>query len=264
MPHHSHTAPGLSRKQWLLSLLLGGLVALVWCAPAQWLAQAVHTLSNQRVQLRQARGTVWDGSAQWVLAAGSGSTEALALPQRLHWRIRPHWDASLTIELQADCCTSQTVALQLKPDGQGVQINLHHLEAVLPAHWLSGLGAPWNTMNLQGRLTLTSQQLQWLWSQGQWHMSGAATLALHQLSCGLSTLQPLGSYVVQLQGGTTPSLVLKTSEGKLQLQGQGHWQDGHFSFQGQAWAELGYENALNNLLGVLGQRSGDKTMLRLG
>ena len=73
-----------SRTRTLWALLCGGLLALLWFAPAQWLAQAVQSLSHQHVQLRQVRGTVWNGSAQWVLASGSGGRDALALPQRVH------------------------------------------------------------------------------------------------------------------------------------------------------------------------------------
>ncbi len=254
----------LARHKLFISLLIGSLAALLWFAPGQWLALAVQHLTHEQVQLRQVRGTVWDGSAQWVLAAGAGGREALALPQRVHWRLRPNWDASLQIELQVDCCTSQALLMQLKPDWQGLHITLNNIDSVWPAQWLSGLGAPWNSMNLQGRLALNSQQLQWHTSNGNWRLSGAATLELRHLSSSLSTLKPLGTYVVQLQGGPTPTLQLRTSEGKLQLQGSGSWQAGHFRFQGEAWAMLGYENALNNLLGVLGQRTGDKTILRLG
>jgi len=260
-----HTPPqSLSSYKLFLGLLLGSLTALLWFAPGQWLALAVHNLSHEQLQLRQVRGTVWDGSAQWVLAAGTGGREALALPQRMHWRIRPDWDASLHLELQIDCCTSQAVEISLKPDMRGLHLSLNNIHSLWPAQWLSGLGAPWNSMNLQGHLALNSQQLQWHLYGGEWQMSGAATLELRQLSSSLSTLKPLGTYVVQLQGGSTPTLQLHTSDGKLQLQGSGSWQAGHFSFEGQAWAALGYENALNNLLGVLGQRAGDKTILKLG
>ncbi len=260
-----HTTPGaftISRLLW--ALLCGGLAALLWFAPAQWLAQAVHHLSRQHVQLRQVRGTVWNGSAQWVLASGSGGLEALALPQRVHWQLRPLWNAGVSLDLLADCCTSQSVQLQLHADWQGLTLALTRADSVWPTQWLSGLGAPLNSMDLQGQLALHSRDMQARWSGGEWQLSGEASLELRELSSSLSTLKPLGTYVLQLQAGTTPVLTLNTREGSLLLQGRGSWQAGRFSFLGEAQAKSGYESALNNLLGVLGQRAGDKTILKLG
>ena len=253
-----------SRTRTLWALLCGGMLALLWFAPAQWLAQAVQSLSHQHVQLRQVRGTVWNGSAQWVLASGSGGRDALALPQRVHWQLRPLWNAGMSLDLQADCCTSQTLQLQLNVDWQGLNIALTRADSVWPAQWLSGLGAPWNTMDLQGLLALNSRQLQGRWSGGEWQFSGEASLELRELSSSLSTLKPLGTYVLQLQAGAAPVLTLNTRAGRLLLEGKGSWQAGRFSFLGEARAQPGNESALNNLLGVLGQRSGDKTILKLG
>ena len=252
----------LTRSLW--ALLCGGLLALLWFAPAQWLAQAVQSLSYQHVQLRQVRGTVWNGSAQWVLASGNGGREALALPQRVHWQLRPLWNAGLSLDLQADCCTSQTVQLQLHADWQGLKIELTRADSVWPVQWLSGLGAPWNTMDLQGLLALHSRQLQGRWSGSEWQFSGQASLELRELSSSLSSLKPLGTYVLQLQAGAAPVLTLYTRDGRLLLEGQGSWQSGRFRFTGEARALPGHESALNNLLGVLGQRAGDKTILKLG
>jgi general secretion pathway protein N len=258
-PHGAHTT-----RRLLWALLCGGVFALLWLAPAQWLAQAVQNLSRQHVQLRQVRGTVWNGSAQWVLTSGSGGREALALPQRVHWQLRPLWNAGVSLDLQADCCTAQTLQLQLHPDWHGLTLELTRADSVWPVQWLSGLGAPWNSMDLQGQLLLNSRGLQARWSGGEWLLSGEASLELRELSSSLSTLKPLGTYVLQLQAGAVPVLTLQTREGRLQLEGRGSWQAGRFSFLGEARCKPGFESALNNLLGVLGQRAGDKTILRLG
>ena len=50
-------------------LLLGLLATLAHQALAHWLAQALAQASGGRIHLVQARGTVWNGSAQWVPAA---------------------------------------------------------------------------------------------------------------------------------------------------------------------------------------------------
>ena len=41
-----------------VGMVLGALTALVWQAPASWLASSVQALSQERVQLRQPQGTV--------------------------------------------------------------------------------------------------------------------------------------------------------------------------------------------------------------
>ena len=72
-------------------LLLGLLATLAHQAPAHWLAQALAQASGGRIHLVQARGTVWNGSAQWVLRGGAASQDRAALPGRVNWRLQPHW-----------------------------------------------------------------------------------------------------------------------------------------------------------------------------
>lgn len=246
--------------------LLGLLCALVAYAPAQWLADGLNALSRGHVQLRDAQGTIWRGHAQWVLTSGPGGQDAVALPQRLHWQLKPHW-ASLQLHLNAECCTPQPLQLQLQPVWMGVQISLDSPRSVWPAQWLSGLGAPWNTLALTGLLQLQTQALNWTWQHqgaaaGQ--LSGQVQLHLQQLSSGLSTMKPLGSYKIQLEGGERPTLTLSTTQGQLLLQGQGVINAKGFSFEGEARANTGHESALANLLGVLGQRVGNRTVMRWG
>ena len=132
-------------------MALGLLLAVVLHAPAQWLASGVNAASRGHVQLRDAQGTVWRGDAQWVLTSGPGGQDALALPQRLHWQLRPQWNG-LQLTLDAACCTPQPVLLQLQPVWLGLQVSLVSPRSVWPAQWLSGLGAPWNTLALNGVL----------------------------------------------------------------------------------------------------------------
>ena len=104
-------------------MALGLLLAVVLHAPAQWLASGVNAASRGHVQLRDAQGTVWQGHAQWVLTSGPGGQDALALPQRLHWQLRPQWNG-LQLTLNAACCTPQPVLLQLQPVWLGLQVSL--------------------------------------------------------------------------------------------------------------------------------------------
>ena len=99
--------PSASGWRWALGgVLLGGLVALVLYAPAHWLATALTRATGDRLQLVNARGTLWNGSAGVVLSSGARGAEAISLPGTLSWTLRPAWgavDATLTLP----CCAPQ-------------------------------------------------------------------------------------------------------------------------------------------------------------
>jgi len=254
--------PGQRGMRW--GMVLGVLLGLLLFAPARWLADAVDAVSRGRVQLRDAQGTLWRGNAQWVLTSGAGGRDALALPQRLHWRLSPQWDASMVLQLQVAGSTPEPISLALAPSWSGFSLRLTSAHSVWPSQWLAGLGAPWNTMGLSGQMHLRLHQLQWSWQGQQGVLSGQAELECKDMASALSTVQPLGSYTLQLQGGQAPMLQLRTAQGKLRLHGTGSWGPQGFRFEGLARSESENDSALRNLLGVLGQRRGNTTVLRWG
>jgi general secretion pathway protein N len=127
-----------------------------------------------------------------------------------------------------------------------------------------GLGAPWNTVQPEGVMQLQTTQLVWHQRGGTTRLNGQAELQLRQLATRLSTLKPLGNYRVRVLGGDTIALTLDTLEGSLQLQGTGQWQQGRLQFIGEATAAPDAQDALSNLLNVLGQRQGNKSILKMG
>jgi general secretion pathway protein M len=64
----------------------GLLTALLVFAPARWLGSLLHQLSGGKVQLVNARGTVWNGHGDLLLSGGEGSRGQTALPQGMRWR----------------------------------------------------------------------------------------------------------------------------------------------------------------------------------
>jgi general secretion pathway protein N len=137
-----------------------------------------------------------------------------------------------------------------------------------PAAWLSGLGAPWNTLQLGGSMRLSSPGLNLESASGRWRVSGQAELQLNNVSSRVSTLDRLGSYRLQLQGsnagGTDATFTLSTLDGALLLSGSGQWTGSNFRFRGQAEAAPGFESALDNLLNILGRRRGALSILSIG
>ncbi len=245
-------------------MALGLLTGLVAFAPARWVAATVQQASNQQVTLVNARGTLWQGSAQLVFSGGAGSQDAVELPGLVHWTIAPHWQ-SLGIQIAADCCTPQPLDMTVAPAGWGItRLHVQDGQSNWPASLLTGLGTPWNTVQPMGQLQLSSKSLVLEWAQGRATLVGSVQLDAIGISSRLSTLQPMGSYRVTLQGGTTTTLQLATLEGSLQLSGQGQWLGQSLRFEGEARAAADRIDALTNLLNIIGRRDGARSIIKVG
>ena len=243
--------------------LLGLTLALLLNAPALWLAAAVQQGLQGRVLLSDARGTVWNGTARLTLTGGAGSIDAATLPGRLSWRLRPSW-TGLAAQLNADCCMQQAWQLSLRPRWGGASLALADSQSQWPAQWLTGLGTPWNTVQPEGQLSLSTHGLAAEWTAGRLLLQGSAQLDALHLSSRLSTLKPMGSYRVLLQSGASPSLILSTMEGALQLSGTGQWVGGRLRFEGVASAAPERLDALSNLLNIIGRRDGARAIIKVG
>lgn len=243
--------------------LLGCLLTLLLQAPAHWLAGALQAALDERLVLEDTRGTIWDGSARLGLTGGVGSRDAATLPGRLVWKIRPT-GLGLVAQLHADCCMQQAWRVTVQPHWGGVSLALADSLSQWPAQWLIGLGTPWNTVQPQGQLTLSTQALTLQWAAGRLLMGGRAQVDAEQISSRLSTLKPMGSYRLVLLGGATPRLTLATLEGSLQLSGSGQWVGSRLRFEGLASAVPERQEALSNLLNIIGRRDGARAIIKVG
>ena len=249
---------------WALGGALAGLLcATLAFAPARWLQQALDSVSHGRVLLTDLQGDVWNGSAQLSLTGGADSYDQQRLPGRVHWDIRPGWGA-LSLALQADCCTTQAQQLVLRPLWGGWALEVAPGTSAWPAALLGGLGTPWNTLALQGRMEISTPGLRLSSALQRWNVEGSLTLRLQQASSRLSTLKPLGSYQLELLGGAAPRLTLSTLEGSLQLRGNGQWTAARLHFEGEARADPARSGELDNLLNIIGRRDGSRSVITLG
>lgn len=242
-------------------------LTLLLCAPAQWLAMAVSMASHDRLQLHDARGTVWQGSAQVVLAGGTGSRDAQALPGRIDWTLQP-LHAAPRLTLRSDCCMPAPLQLRITPTWDGAQLQLSDTASLWPAALLAGLGAPWNTLQPEGDLAFNPQQLRLQWQSGRWSAQGSLRVTARDMASRLSPLKPMGTYQVDITTGAAPAgsvaMKLSTVSGSLLLSGQGQWQDQRLRFRGEASAAPQHEAALNNLLSIIGRRDGARSLLSWG
>ncbi len=251
--------------------IIGALAGLVAFAPAVWLARAVSSATEGRVMLTDARGTVWNGDAVAVLAGGGDSRSAASLPGRLSWTLRPGW-AMLNLRFRHDCCINGQPTIRIQPGfGRTVATLVpdtgSNTLGQWPAAWLTGLGTPWNTIQPTGTLRITSPGLGIERVQGRMRFTGEAAFDVSGAASRMSTLPVLGSYRLNLRSdaGTGSATVnLTTVEGPLRLTGQGQWTDSGLRFRGEGRADSGQEEALSNLLNIIGRRQGALSVISIG
>lgn len=246
--------------------VLGLALALLLFLPARWVAQSVQRVSFGQVLLHDARGTLWNGSARLILAGGVGSDAAASLPGRLSWRLRPAMESGLGLawQLGADCCLPQPWHGALVWHWAGARLRVSDGASQWPALLLTGLGTPWNTIAAQGQLNLSTHGLVLTWVAGRVQIAGSAQLDALDMSSRLSTLRPMGSYRLSVQGGSVPVLQLTTLDGALKLKGQGQWVGGRLRFTGEAAAAPESQEVLANLLAIIGRREGARSIIKLG
>jgi len=247
--------------------LAGALLALVVWAPASLAVQLLARSTDGHLQLSDARGSVWNGSGVLVFSGGAGSHDAVALPDRLHWRTR--WEGlSFILHARQDCCIKDELELRLSPGWGRLDVAVKDgREGLLrwPAALLGGLGTPWNTLEPGGQLRLSVQGLSLHFDRQGWRQQGRVEVDLLDFSSRVSTLSPLGSYRLSLEGAPEGNTVrLQTLQGALQLQGTGRIDASGAKFRGEATAAEGHEAVLDNLLNIIGQRQGARSLISLG
>jgi general secretion pathway protein N len=270
MQHHPATTTSTHTRWAWTGAGLGLALALFTQAPAHWLTHAIEQATGERVLLPDAQGTVWNGSARWVLNEGPlNMARTTALPTRVTWQLGPridfdHLRLTLSATVASACCTPQPVRVDISPMWRGVRVQVSDHTSHWPANWLEGLGTPWNTVQPEGQMQLQTTQLQWSQQGNTEQLQGQVELQMQQFGTRLSTLRPLGTYRVHLQGGETMAITLSTLEGSLQLSGNGQLLHGRVHLSGEATAAPDAEAALSNLLNILGQRQGAKSILKMG
>ena len=111
-----------------------------------------------RFSLGDAQGTLWTGSAFLGGAPGNGVAVAPLLPGRFSWRVSP---LALFGRVDAELANAQALSQPVQRDGQLERLDRSvRRRSRLPAERLAALGAPLNTLQPSGRMTLSWQQLQ--------------------------------------------------------------------------------------------------------
>ena len=249
----------------VFAVLLGLVTAVVGFAPASLADWGLRQATDGRLALAEADGTIWRGSARLVLvdtAERSGDPDVLAgvaIPGRMQWRVQglPLLIGALQAAVRLDGMSED-----VRIEGGLRELRIGRGELSLPAVDLGRLGSPWNTVRPSGALAVRWDGL--TLSPGSF--DGRANIELREMASALTPVRPLGSYRINVEGdGPQARLDIETLQGPLTLEGSGVWTNRRgVQFTAQASAEPEQRARLRTLLGLIGQRQGDKTMIKIG
>lgn len=234
----------------LLAVALGAYVlGLIVTMPATFVDAGLRRVTDGRVRLAEAHGTLWAGGGQIEILDANGRT---GVAKDFAWRIRP---ASL---LRAQL--AYEVALDQATRNFPVTITLSRIELAdagvsLPATVL-GVGVPMLApLQLGGELQLRIVRLS-IARGGIW---GSATLQWRAATSALTPIAPLGDYELRLDDdGAAANASLRTLEGPLQLDGKGAWTHGNIPvFLVSARIAPQYRSQLEPLLRLIAIERGD-------
>ncbi|MEZ5649019.1 MAG: type II secretion system protein N [Burkholderiaceae bacterium] len=249
----------------VVAVLIGALVALVGFAPASLADYGLRRATQGRLALAETEGTIWHGSARLVLVdINDRSPEQLtlagvAIPGRMRWQVRilPLMVGALRANVRLDGM-SEDIAI----DGSVGELRVGRGMLSLPSVDLGRLGSPWNTVRPSGALAVRWEGL----TLRPGVFDGRANIELRDMASALTPVRPLGSYRIGVAGeGGSARLDIQTLQGPLNLEGDGVWTQARgVQFTAQASADPEQRDRLQNLLGLLGRRQGDKTLIKIG
>ena len=258
----------MSAARWVVlgaAALAAVLATLVGFAPASLVDRALDEASLGRVRLADASGSIWRGSGRFVLSEGPGPADAgpvvqgFALPGTLRWELRA---LPLLFGLIDASVASDTLAQTVRISGQPGELRLSAGSLDLPSAQLARLGSPWNTIQPAAAVSLRWDAL----TIRNGVIDGRASIELRDVASAMTPVRPLGTYRIDVNGnGRDVALTLATLSGPLRLQGSGSWdRRAGVRFTAEAQAEGPERQRLSSLLGLVGRREGERTIIRIG
>jgi general secretion pathway protein N len=236
---------------WIAVAVIANLIVLLVMAPAAWVTPQFAKATQGHVNLVDASGSLWHGSASLMLAAGADTETATLLPGRIEWRTSfwPLFTGRVRMEMRQSEAMPDPVFVDATPRAA----TLSGGSMAVPAALLAGLGAPFNTLDLQGDVRLTWTD----WRSFNRQAFGQLIVTLNDMSSRVSRVKPLGSYRVVFQAqGESGTLDLSTTKGPLLLNGHGTLSAASTQFSGTASSTPDQADNLAGLLNLLGRPVG--------
>jgi len=243
-------AIGLPRHRRLLYALAGIILyvtSLIATVPASMMEWMLPRLTNNRVLLVQPEGGLWHGKARHLMVKTADG--GLRTMGSVSWEILLYPLLKLELAAKVEVADGQNNSGGIIAAGFG-KLRLRQIRATLPVSLLSEFMPTWQTWKPNGELNLRTDEL----TLSQQGVRGAAELEWRNASLGLSQVNPLGDYRVNIQGDQKiVQFSVATISGVLHLVGKGEWStsDG-LSFRGTALGDPSKKVELRDLLRLLG------------
>lgn len=240
----------LAAWPWITAAVLSVVVTLGVMLPAAWIVPQFAKRTGGHVNLVDPAGSLWKGSATLMLAAGSDGSGATLLPGRIEWHTA-FWSL-FTGHVRMQMRQTDAMPDAVFVDASRVGSTLSSGSIAVPASLLAGLGAPFNTLEMDGNVRLN-------WTE--WRVLGESTygqvsVTLDDMASRVSRVKPLGSYRVVFQAvGQAGTIDLTTSRGPLLLTGSGSVSPNSTVFNGTATSTPGQRDNLAGLLNLLGRHT---------
>lgn len=194
-----------------LAVYAAGIIAI---APATLIDAGLQRMSQGKLHLVEARGTLWSGSGQIEIRDPGGRA---GVAKSLAWRLQPEslLRGHLVGEVRLDQ-SGKVFPVILSLSG----IELANADISFPATAL-GLGMPTLApLGLTGDVLLHIAAL----SIERTQVQGRATLQWRNAGSVFTPISPLGVYELNFDGdGAAVQVLLRTLQGPLQLDGKGSW-----------------------------------------
>jgi general secretion pathway protein N len=146
--------------------------------------------------------------------------------------------------------------------GRGGELRATPGAVTLPPVALDRMGSPWNTIRPTGSLSVAWENV----TLRSGRFDGRASVELSQTASALTPVRPLGAYRIDIVGsGAQAQVKMHTLSGPLRLDGGGTWDArSGLRFTAEAQVEEPERARLLPLLGLLGRREGDRTIIKIG
>jgi general secretion pathway protein N len=192
-------------------------IALVITAPATLVDAGLRDVSDGRLRLCEAQGTLWSGAGQLeIFDAGrrGGITKSIVWRLQAASLLRGHLVYEVELDLAAKAFP---VTLSLS------RVEVADADIKLPAGVL-GLAVPrLAPLGLAGDVQIHVANL----SVARDSVDGHATLQWRAAGSALTPVSPLGEYAMDFNAvGSGVHAVLRTLKGPLQINGKGEWSQG--------------------------------------
>jgi general secretion pathway protein N len=222
----------MKKTRWLLYVIFGlvfYLLFLIIEMPASWFAWGLNRYAQGTVRLDPTAGSLWSGNGRLVIYYPPNTPHDFG---KTEWNINPFWlltgrvQFSLQVNHQ-DKRIKTTLAIARN------SFALKDTDAEFPAAFVAQLYTPLLLISPQGKVRISTESL----TLAPDKVDGVGVLEWLNAGSGLSSVQPLGDYRLEILGAEkNASLKLATLRGDLEFTGQGQWEiaKGQLQFNGSA------------------------------